>query len=85
MALFEKISRILGPKAQRAKRALVPHGLPEKVIVTCVNSGYAKCGLLENWARHLARLGLTDHIVIGALDDDAERAARSLPGTVMLL
>lgn len=83
MALLEKISRILHALRHRTERAPVPEGLPGKVIVTCVNSGYAKCGLLENWALHLARLGLTDHIVIGALDDEAERAARCLPGTVI--
>lgn len=67
----------------RASGTVIPGSLPDRVIATCVNGGYARCGLLENWACGLASLGLEDLIVIGALDEEAARIAARLPGTML--
>jgi hypothetical protein len=68
---------------RKRREVLIPDNLPSHVIATCVNGGYAKCGLLENWAQSLQRLGLERQVVIAALDDEADAVARELPGFVL--
>jgi hypothetical protein len=53
--------------------------IEKPIICTCVNGGYAKAGLVENWTRSLLRCGLGKHALIVALDDDAAHAVSRLP------
>ena len=67
----------------RSDSPALPPNLPLQVVVTFVNAGYAKSGMLANWVHSLTALGLEEHLLIATLDEESEAVARQLPGTVV--
>lgn len=63
---------------RRRPQLVIPDNLPQTVVVTCVNGGYAQSGMLQNWVSCLDALGLKDSVFIGALDVTAEKIAAGL-------
>ncbi len=62
----------------RKHQYVIPDRLPQTIVVTCVNGGYAQSGMLRNWVGYLTALGLQDSVLVGALDDRAEEIASAL-------